>query len=140
MKKLFLALLAAAALSSSIFISSSAQAGEDAKNAHVVVYYFHGQMRCPTCYKLEQYSKEKKVTKTGDGGIDASFKAIDECVGNKYHLTQFLIQAATGGSSALARVHVALEHKKKTYWGTASDIDTIIAASKAYIDAINKFV
>lgn len=84
--------------------------------------------------------KEKKVTKTGDGGIDASFKAIDECVGNKYHLTQFLIQAVTGGSSALARVHIALEHKKKTYWGTASDTDTIIAASKAYIDAINKFV
>ncbi len=65
MKKLFLALLAAAALSSSIFISSSAQAGEDAKGAHVIAYYFHGTMRCPTCHKLEQYSKE---------AIEANFK------------------------------------------------------------------
>lgn len=24
----------------------------------VKVYYFHGSMRCPTCHKLEQYSKE----------------------------------------------------------------------------------
>ncbi len=24
----------------------------------VVAYYFHGNARCPTCYKLEQYSKE----------------------------------------------------------------------------------
>ena len=65
MKKLFLALLAAAALSSSIFISSSAQAGEAANAAHVIAYYFHGTMRCPTCHKLEQYSKE---------AIEANFK------------------------------------------------------------------
>ena len=59
MKKLFLALLAAVALSgSSIILSSRAQSGEDVKGAHVVAYYFHGTMRCPTCYKLEQYSKE----------------------------------------------------------------------------------
>ena len=24
----------------------------------VYAYYFHGSLRCPTCYKLEQYSKE----------------------------------------------------------------------------------
>ena len=89
---------------------------------------------------LQVDKKEKKVTKTGDGGVDATFKAIDECVGKKYQLTQFLIQAITEGSSALARVHIALEYKKKTYWGTASDTDTIIAAAKAYIDAINKFI
>ena len=89
---------------------------------------------------LRAGKKEKKATKTGDGGIDASFKAIDECVGRKYRLTQFLIQAITEDSSALARVHVAIEYKKKTYWGTAGDTDTIVAAAKAYIEAINKFI
>jgi hypothetical protein len=24
----------------------------------VIAYYFHGNFRCPTCFKLEQYSKE----------------------------------------------------------------------------------
>jgi hypothetical protein len=31
-----------------------------------IVYYFHGTMRCPTCHKLEQYSKE---------AIESNFKA-----------------------------------------------------------------
>jgi hypothetical protein len=27
-------------------------------NEQIVVYYFHGDVRCPTCHKLEQYAKE----------------------------------------------------------------------------------
>jgi hypothetical protein len=27
-------------------------------NQQVMVYYFHGDVRCPTCHKLEQYAKE----------------------------------------------------------------------------------
>jgi hypothetical protein len=59
LKKLFLVLLAVAVLSSiGIIFSPIAQAVEDAKGAYVIAYYFHGTMRCPTCHKLEQYSKE----------------------------------------------------------------------------------
>lgn len=59
MKRLLFVLLAAAAISSaSIIFPPLAKAAEDAKSAHVIAYYFHGTMRCPTCYKLEQYSKE----------------------------------------------------------------------------------
>ncbi len=32
---------------------------------YVIAYYFHGTFRCPTCHKLEQYSKE---------AIEANFK------------------------------------------------------------------
>jgi cytochrome c2 len=59
LKKLFLVLLAVAAI---------ANAAEDAKTPHVVAYYFHGTMRCPTCHKLEQYSKE---------AIGAGLKAVN---------------------------------------------------------------
>jgi len=66
LKRLFLILLAAVALSSSgIVLSPLAQAAEDAKGVHVVAYYFHGTFRCPTCHKLEQYSRE---------AIEANFK------------------------------------------------------------------
>ena len=59
MKKLLFVLLAAVVLSSlGIIFSPLARAGEDAEGAYVIAYYFHGQMRCPTCHKLEQYSKE----------------------------------------------------------------------------------
>jgi len=56
--KLIFVLLVTTALISGIFLLSSAQAGESIKGAHIVAYYFHGTMRCPTCHKLEQYSKE----------------------------------------------------------------------------------
>lgn len=63
---MFVVLLAVVALSSSgIILAPPSQAAENAKGAHVVAYYFHGAMRCPTCHKLEQYSKE---------AIEANFK------------------------------------------------------------------
>ncbi len=29
----------------------------EAANTKIVVYYFHGNARCPTCYKLENFAK-----------------------------------------------------------------------------------
>jgi len=54
--KLFIAILAFAAIS--MVFPAPVDAAEDADAAHVVAYYFHGNARCPTCHKLEQYSKE----------------------------------------------------------------------------------
>ena len=58
MKKLFLVLLVVAALGGSMILSLPAEAVASTKPAHVVAYYFHGSFRCPTCHKLEQYSRE----------------------------------------------------------------------------------
>lgn len=40
-------------------------ANASSPSTKVTAYYFHGTMRCPTCHKLEQYSKE---------AIEANFK------------------------------------------------------------------
>ena len=42
-------------------------AADKPSGSKIMAYYFHGTMRCPTCYKLEQYSKE---------AIDNNFKAV----------------------------------------------------------------
>jgi hypothetical protein len=47
------------------FFTASFAADNPAANSKVYAYYFHGSMRCPTCYKLEQYSQE---------AIEANFK------------------------------------------------------------------
>jgi hypothetical protein len=95
LKRLFLVLLAVAALSSSgIILSPLAEAAENAKGAHVVAYYFHGTMRCPTCHKLEQYSKEAIETNFKDALASGKleFKAVNvedkgnEHYGNDYQL------------------------------------------------------
>jgi thiol-disulfide isomerase/thioredoxin len=46
---------------------------------YIVVYYFHTTLRCPTCYKIEQYTQEA-VEKYFDKEIKAgtiSFKAVN---------------------------------------------------------------
>ena len=95
MKKLFLVLLVVAALSSSsIILPSLVYAGEDVKGTHVVAYYFHGTMRCPTCHKLEQYSKEAIETNFKDALASGKleFKVVNvedkgnEHYGNDYQL------------------------------------------------------
>ena len=59
MKRLFFILLAGAIITNNgIVLSSLAEVEDNVKGSHVVAYYLHGTMRCPTCHKLEQYSKE----------------------------------------------------------------------------------
>ncbi|MBI4130316.1 2-isopropylmalate synthase, partial [Candidatus Roizmanbacteria bacterium] len=120
--------------------------GEGKKTNHkkvklILFQAISGNRNIPTAtVKLSVNGKIKEATGIGDGPIDAGFKAIDGALGRHFRLTQFLIQAATMGSSALARVHVGVTHDKKEYYGIGTHTDTIVAAAEAYIDAINKFL
>ena len=62
MKRLIPALLAAVLVSS--WGTPSLAEGE-APTSKVYAYYFHGDFRCPTCRKLEEYSR---------GAIESNFK------------------------------------------------------------------
>ena len=89
MKKILFVLLAVAVLSSvGIIFSPTAQAVENVNGAHVVAYYFHGQMRCSTCHKLEQYSKEAIETNFKDALASGKleFKVVNvEDRGNEHY-------------------------------------------------------
>lgn len=68
-KAFFFFLVAAALVNASVFQIGPAFGAQDADTGTVIAYYFHSSTRCPTCYKLEQYSKE---------AIEANFKdALD---------------------------------------------------------------
>ncbi|MGD0336003.1 MAG: nitrophenyl compound nitroreductase subunit ArsF family protein [Candidatus Omnitrophota bacterium] len=91
MKKLIVILLTAVAVISTGF---SVFAAEDKTSGKVIAYYFHGTMRCPTCYKLEQYSKEAIETNFKDALASGKleFKVVNvedkgnEHYGNDYQL------------------------------------------------------
>ena len=107
----------------------------------ILLQVISGNKNIPTATVVLSVSgRKKEAVGTGDGPIDASFKAIEKCLGKKFTLTQFLIQAATHGSSAIARVHVAIKNNGNEFYGTGTDTDTIVSASEAYIDALNKFL
>lgn len=81
-----------------------------------------------------------EATKTGDGPVDAAFKAIDAIVKKDVALEEYLVQAITGGSDDIGKVHVEVSQNDRVYHGFGADTDIIVASAKAYLDALNKVV
>jgi 2-isopropylmalate synthase len=77
-------------------------------------------------------------TMHGDGPVDAVYKAIIEITGTKSNLLKFDIKGITDGTDALGEVVVQIEEQDKTARGQGSDTDIIVAAARAYINALNK--
>lgn len=79
-----------------------------------------------------------RKTATGDGPVDATYKAIASITETKSKLLKFEVKGITGGTDALGEVMVSLEENGKTVRGNGADTDIIVAAAKAYINALNK--
>ena len=52
----------------------------------------------------------------------------------------YQVHAVTQGTDAQAEVTVRLEENGKTVNGKGADTDTMVASSKAYINALNKLL
>ncbi len=83
-------------------------------------------------------NKEQTAIATGDGPIDAAFSAINTIIKKKVQLEEYLVQAITGGSDDLGKVHIQIAHEGVVYYGFGADTDIIVASVKAYLDGLNK--
>jgi 2-isopropylmalate synthase len=91
--------------------------------------------------KLIFKAKKIKAKVSGDGPVDAVYRAVDKLVKKPDKLVDYIIQAITGGTDALGEVAVRIKDSKENIFsGHGSDTDIIIASAKAYINAINKMV
>ncbi len=88
--------------------------------------------------KLRTGEKTSEHTATGDGPVDATYKAIAALTKTKSTLQRFEVKSITGGMDAIGEVIVALEEGGITVRGHGADTDIIVAAAKAYINALNK--
>ncbi len=86
--------------------------------------------------------KGKKVVKesTGDGPVDACYKAIASVTKLKAKLLDYSIQSVSQGDDAQGEVRVKISVDGKTVLGRGASTDIIEASAKAYIYAINKAV
>ncbi|PIP18953.1 MAG: 2-isopropylmalate synthase [Candidatus Omnitrophica bacterium CG08_land_8_20_14_0_20_41_16] len=87
---------------------------------------------------LNKKSKSFNVVSSGDGPVDAVFKAIDKITGYKAKLNDFRLEAVTSGKDALGQVSLKLKIGDSVISGRGSSTDIIEAAVKAYLDAVNK--
>ena len=74
----------------------------------------------------------------GDGPVDATYKAIVAITNTKSTLRKFEVKSITGGTDAIGEVSVSLEEDGRVVRGNGADTDIIVAAAKAYIDALNR--
>lgn len=88
--------------------------------------------------KMKIRGKTVQKTSAGDGPVDATYKAVSALTKTKSSLLKFEVKSITGGTDALGEVLVTLEENEKTVRGHGADTDIIVAAAKAYINALNK--
>jgi 2-isopropylmalate synthase len=77
---------------------------------------------------------------TGDGPVDAMFKAIRSIVPHEAQLQLYQVGAVTEESDAQAEVSVRLGEGDKIVTGRGADTDTMVASARAYVSALNKLV
>ena len=90
--------------------------------------------------ELEVDGVVKSATASGDGPVDATFKAIQEIFPHTANLVLFSVGAVTEGTDAQAKTTVRLEENGKMVDGQGADTDTIVASARAYIHALNKLL
>ncbi len=89
---------------------------------------------------LKSKGKKFKKSSSGDGPVDACYKAIDKITGVKGELLDYAIQSVTHGQDALGEVTVKVQVNGKSVIARAASTDIVIASAKAYLNAINKVV
>lgn len=88
--------------------------------------------------KLKHKNKILSGVSSGDGPVDACFKAIDKITGVKGELQDYRIEAVTKGKDALGEVSLKLKAKSRVVTARGSSTDIIEASVRAYINALNK--
>jgi 2-isopropylmalate synthase len=88
--------------------------------------------------KMKIRGKSVQKTAKGDGPVDAMYKAVQALTKTTSSLMRFDVKGITGGTDALGEVVVSLDEDGRTVRGTGADTDIIVAAAKAYINALNK--
>ncbi len=75
---------------------------------------------------------------TGDGPVDATYKAISRVTGRSLTIIDYSLTGVTGGCDALGEVKLIVEYNGKRFHGYGASTDIIEASALAYINATNK--
>ena len=88
--------------------------------------------------RLSSEGKTFESAASGDGPVDACYKAIEKITHLRCQLFDYSLQSVTRGEDALGEVSLRLKTKGREISGRASSTGIIEASIKAYLQAINK--
>jgi 2-isopropylmalate synthase len=109
---------------------------------HATVVYLNvtsSSMAVPhATVKLRIDGEEMSGAATGDGMVDACYKAISDLTGQHPRLDRYAVKAITGGTDAQGEVSCLVTEDGVTVTGQGSHTDIIQASALAYLNALNK--
>ena len=76
-------------------------------------------------------------TSTGDGPVDAIYRALDAAAGRPHHLETYTIRALTGAADAQGEALVVVSDGPLRAQGKATSTDILRASAEAYVEALN---
>jgi 2-isopropylmalate synthase len=77
---------------------------------------------------------------TGDGPVDAVFKAIEKITGIEVHLRDYRIRSVTVGEDAQGEAHLEADYNGKSLAGRAVSTDIIEASALAFLQVVNRIL
>jgi 2-isopropylmalate synthase len=75
---------------------------------------------------------------SGDGPVDAAFKAIEKITGVQVKLRDYQIASVSTGEDAQGEVALEVEHPTGVYRGRALSTDIIEGSARAFLDVVNR--
>jgi 2-isopropylmalate synthase len=90
--------------------------------------------------EIKYKGKACKSASTGDGPVDACYKAIDKVIKIGGKLLDYQIKSVTSGKDALGEVSIKIGAKGAVVSGRGASTDIIEASIKAYVNAVNKLL
>jgi 2-isopropylmalate synthase len=77
-------------------------------------------------------------TATGDGPVDAAFKAIEAATGIAVALRKFEVQAVSEGEDAQGEARVYVEYNRRSYRGASVSTNIVESGTRAFLEVINR--
>jgi 2-isopropylmalate synthase len=99
----------------------------------------HGQPYVKITLQSDQQQISKEVS-SGDGPIDAVFRAVEQITEEKLICKDYQVRSATFGRDAQGEASLEIEHNGECYRGVGVSTDTIEATIKAIVNAVNRIV
>lgn len=90
---------------------------------------------------IDKRGEKIKSVNTGNGPVDAVYKAISESIKVEHNLLDFSLRSVTSGTDALGEALVKISDESgNIFVGRATSTDVIEASAKAYLRAISNLL
>lgn len=103
------------------------------------VHFQSGNTSIPTAtVRIRDQEETREEAATGDGPVDAVFRAIERASGVSARLVEYTVTAVTPGKQALGETSVVVEIDGRRSTGHGASTDIIEASARAFVSAINR--